>query len=268
MKKLLKLALCLLTVALLAESCSSVAFTGRKRVLMYTDDQISALADESYNEFESTAKPSTNKTYTNMVQQVGKRMTSALENYLRSIGQEDYLSGLKWNYELVQSNEVNAFCLPNGKIVFYEGLMKYTNTPDYIAVVMGHEIAHAVARHGNERMSQQSMLSTAGSVLGAVVGMKTGSTGQAIFESAFGIGSQYGLLLPYSRQHEYEADKIGLIIMAMAGYDVDQAPIFWEKMTEGSSSSTPELLSTHPSDANRIKKIMEVIPEAKSYIGK
>lgn len=265
MKKILsKIAVVLLLTAVIT-ACGTVAFTGRKQMLIYSDSQISSLSEQSYSEFMSTTKASTNKSQTSMVQQVGKRMTSALESYLNSVGQSNYLEGLTWNYNLVQNSEVNAFCMPSGKIVFYEGIMQYTNTPDFIAVVMGHEIAHAVARHGNERMSQEAMVGTIGSVLQQMISNNTSTGTQALFNVAFGLGGEYGIILPYSRKHEYEADKIGLIIMAMAGYNVDQAPIFWEKMTENSSSSTPEFLSTHPSDANRIAKIKEAIPEAKAF---
>lgn len=247
--------------------CSSVAFTGRKRVLLYSDSQISSLSDQSYQEFMTKAKLSTNKQMQAAVQEVGRKMTVALEKYLTSVGATHYLQGLKWDFQLVQSEEVNAFCLPNGKIVFYEGIMKFTNTPDYIAVVMGHEIAHAVAQHGNERMSQQNLMNMAGSLLSSVAGRKSDTT-QALFEIAFGLGGQLGVVLPYSRKHEYEADRIGLIIMAMAGYDVDKAPIFWQAMSAKGGPTIPEFLSTHPSDENRIKKIIEAIPDAKAYIGK
>ncbi len=267
MKRYFKRIVYAVVAVMVTVACSSVAFTGRKRVLLYSDSQISSLSDQSYQEFMTKAKLSNNKQMITAVQEVGNKMTTALEKYLTSIGETHYLQGLKWNFQVVESEEVNAFCLPNGKIVFFEGIMKFTNTPDYIAVVMGHEIAHAVAQHGNERMSQQNLMSMAGSVLSSVAGRKSDAT-QAIFNIAFGLGGQYGVILPYSRKHEYEADRIGLIIMAMAGYDVDKAPIFWQAMSANSGPSIPEFLSTHPSDENRLKKLIEAIPDAKTYIGK
>ncbi len=267
MKRYFKRIVYAVVAVMVTVACSSVAFTGRKRVLLYSDSQISSLSDQSYQEFMTKAKLSTNKQMTTAVQEVGRKMTNALEKYLASVGQTHYLQGLKWDFQLVQSEDVNAFCLPNGKIVFFEGIMKYTNTPDYIAVVMGHEIAHAVAQHGNERMSQQNLMNMAGSVLSSVAGRKSDAT-QAVFNIAFGLGGQYGVILPYSRKHEYEADRIGLIIMAIAGYDVDKAPIFWQAMSAKSGASIPEFLSTHPSDENRIKKIIEAIPDAKAYANK
>ena len=266
--KTLLLAAGAVIISLIAVSCSTVAFTGRRRLLMYSDSQITSLSDQSYASMMGTMKLSENKAQTAMVVAVGQRLTSALTAYLASVGESSLLEGLKWEYNLVQSPEVNAFCMPNGKIVFYEGIMPYCTTPDYIAVVMGHEIAHAIARHGNERMSQQSVLNTAGALASTVIGVSTNSQTQALFNLAYNVGGEYGVLLPFSRKHELEADEIGLIIMAVAGYDVDKAPLFWQKMSEGGTASVPEVLSTHPSDANRINHIMKCIPKAKEYAAK
>ena len=153
----------------------------------------------------------------------------------------------------------SLICLPSGKIVFYEGILKYADTPDYIAVVMGHEMAHAIAKHGNERMSQQTAMNILGNVASEVIGVKKGNTAQALFNLGFGLGSQVGVLLPYSRKHEYEADKIGMYIMDIAGYDINAAPEFWEKMTEGKSSDASDFMSTHPSDRKRIEALKEAI---------
>lgn len=259
MKKSLKITAALATVALFAASCGVVSFTGRKQVLLYTDSEIAALSDESYTEFMSTAKESSDSAATKTLREVGNKMTAALESYLEKNGQSSALSGLSWEFQLVESTEVNAFCLPNGKIVFYEGIMSYANTPDYIAVVMGHEIAHAIAKHGNERMSQESIVNLLGSAASEAIGAKKGATAQNIFNIGFGVGSQVGVLLPYSRKHEYEADKIGVYIMKLAGYDINAAPEFWEKMMEGGSSSATDFLSTHPSDAKRVAALKEVI---------
>lgn len=259
MKKSLKIVAALAALMLLAVSCGVVSFTGRRQVLLFSDSEIAALSDESYAEFMSTAKISSDADASAMLKGVGDRMVSALESYMKSHDMESALRGLKWEYQLVESEEVNAFCMPNGKIVFYEGILKYADTPDYIAVVMGHEMAHAVAKHGNERMSQQAALNMAGAVAGEVIGAKKGTAAKNLFNIGFGIGSQAGVLLPYSRKHEYEADKIGMYIMDIAGYDVNAAPEFWEKMLDGKNPNTNDFLSTHPSDAKRIAALNEAI---------
>ena len=259
MRKVFKLSAAICIISLLVASCGVVSFTGRKQILLFSDSEIAALSDESYSEFMSTATPSSDVAATRMLNEVGSRMVTALESYLRSHGQSSSLNGLTWEFQLVKSSEVNAFCMPSGKIVFYEGILKYADTPDHIAVVMGHEMAHAIARHGNERMSQQSALNLLGSMASEVIGLKKGADAQALFNLGFGVGSQYGFLLPYSRQHEYEADKIGMYIMDIAGYDINAAPKFWEKMTSGKSGSTNDFFSTHPSDAKRIAALEEAI---------
>ena len=259
MKKSFKIIAALTAVVLFAVSCGVVSFTGRKQILLFSDSEITALSEESYNEFMKTATVSTNAAATKTLRSVGEKMVTALESYMKTNGQSSALSGLKWEFQLVNSSEVNAFCMPSGKIVFYEGILKYADTPDYIAVVMGHEMAHAIAKHGNERMSQQSVLNMLGSVASEAIGAKKGAAVQSLFNIGFGIGSQAGILLPYSRQHEYEADKIGVYIMDLAGYDVKAAPAFWEKMLDGKRPSTNDFFSTHPSDAKRIAALKETI---------
>lgn len=259
MGKSLKILAALAAVALLVASCGVVSFTGRKQMLLFSDSEIMALSDQSYAEFMSTASVSKDAAGTKMVKQVGEKMVAALESYLNRNGQSDALKGLKWEFQLVNSAEVNAFCMPSGKIVFYEGILKYANTPDYIAVVMGHEMAHAIAKHGNERMSQQSVMNLLGSAASEIIGEKKGAAAQNLFNIGFAVGSQAGVLLPYSRKHEYEADKIGMYIMDIAGYDVNAAPAFWEKMMDGKSAGQSDFLSTHPSDEKRIAALKEAI---------
>ncbi len=259
MKHVLKTVAALSTAAILAISCGVVSFTGRKQILLFSDSEIAALSDESYTEFMNTAQISTNTAATKTLNEVGSRMVTALESYLKSHGQSSALSGLTWEFQLVASSEVNAFCMPSGKIVFYEGILNYADTPDYIAVVMGHEMAHAIAKHGNERMSQEAALNMLGSMASEVIGEKKGKSAQNLFDLGFGIGSQYGFLLPYSRQHEYEADKIGMYIMDIAGYDINAAPKFWKKMTAGQTGNSNDFFSTHPSDDKRIAALEEAI---------
>ena len=259
MKKSTKLISAIATTILMVTSCGVVSFTGRKQILLFSDSEITALSDQSYAEFMSTAKVSKDAAATKMLKDVGKKMVSALESYMQSHGQSSTLTGLTWDFQLVESEEVNAFCMPSGKIVFYEGILEYADTPDYIAVVMGHEIAHAIAKHGNERMSQESAMNLIGSVASEIVGAKKGATAQNLFNLGFGIGSQAGVILPYSRKHEYEADKIGMYLMYLAGYDINAAPAFWEKMLDGKNPNTNDFFSTHPSDAKRIAALKEAI---------
>ena len=259
MKLSLKNIAAVAAAVLMTASCGVVSFTGRRQILMFSDGEIAALSDESYKEFMNTARLSSDPEATRMLKGVGQKMVSALESYMKKNGQEEALSGLTWEFQLVDSAAVNAFCLPNGKIVFFDGILKYADTPDYIAVVMGHEMAHAIAKHGNERMSQEAAVNLLGSLASDAVGLKKGAAAQNLFNIGFGIGSQVGLLLPYSRKHEYEADKIGMYIMDIAGYDVNAAPEFWEKMLEGGSGMSNDFLSTHPSDAKRIAALKEAI---------
>lgn len=259
MKLSLKNIAAVAAAVLITASCGVVSFTGRRQILMFSDGEIAALSDESYKEFMNTARLSSDPEATRMLKGVGQKMVSALESYMKKAGQEDALSGLTWEFQLVDSAAVNAFCLPNGKIVFFDGILKYADTPDYIAVVMGHEMAHAIAKHGNERMSQEAAVNLLGSLASDAVGLKKGAAAQNLFNIGFGIGSQVGLLLPYSRKHEYEADKIGMYIMDIAGYNVNAAPEFWEKMLEGGTGMSNDFLSTHPSDAKRIAALKEAI---------
>jgi predicted Zn-dependent protease len=259
MKLSLKNIAAVAAAVLITASCGVVSFTGRRQILMFSDGEIAALSDESYKEFMNTARLSSDLEATRMLKGVGQKMVSALESYMKKNGQEEVLSGLTWEFQLVDSAAVNAFCLPNGKIVFFDGILKYADTPDYIAVVMGHEMAHAIAKHGNERMSQEAAVNLLGSLASDAVGLKKGAAAQNLFNIGFGIGSQVGLLLPYSRKHEYEADKIGMYIMDIAGYDVNAAPEFWEKMLEGGTGMSNDFFSTHPSDAKRIAALKEAI---------
>jgi len=251
-------------ISLIIISCGKVMITGRNQFLLFDQGQITTLSNQAYTEIMSKSTLSSNASYNRMVNQVGVNLTNAVSRYVNENGINNALDGLNWKFEVVKDPSVNAFCLPNGNIVFYEGIMKITNTPDLVAVVMGHEIAHALAKHGNERMSQEAVAGVAGQVIGTLISDKPQQT-QALFGLAFALGSQLGVLLPYSRKHEYEADRLGLIIMAMAGYDINVAPGFWQSMSQG-GEKMPEFFSTHPSDANRIKKINEVLPEAAKYL--
>lgn len=248
-----------LIVLLLLQSCSTVPLTGRRQLSLVSDTEILALSNQSYASYMKTAKRSSNIKQRILVERCGKKIQQAVETYFRIQGQTALLNGYKWEFVLVKDNTPNAFCLPGGKVVVYEGILPYTKTEAGLAVVLGHEIAHAVAKHSNERISQQLLVETGGSVLNMLMGAKS-ETSQKVVASIYGLGSNYGVMLPFSRKQEYEADKLGLIFMAMAQYNPKEAIEFWTRMSSGKSAKTPEFLSTHPADANRIASIKSILP--------
>jgi predicted Zn-dependent protease len=254
-------------ILLVLVGCSTVALTGRKQIMLVSDAQILEASNLHYAEFMSTAKLSTNTAATKQIQKIGVNIATAVETYLKENGREADLAGFSWAFSLVEDPNINAFCVPGGKVVFYEGILPICADENGLAVVMGHEIAHAVAKHGNERMSQQILAQTGMSVAGVALS-STSELTQQLMGSVFGLGVNYGLILPYSRKHEYEADRLGMIFMAMAGYDPAGAVAFWERMTAGKDGSVPEFLSTHPSDTKRIQAMQKVLPEAQGYYKK
>jgi len=258
------LKLIILSFVILIHACSTVPLIGRKQMSLLPESNMVEMSLTSYSQFLKENKLSSNNAQTDMVKRVGARVSVAVEKYLSENGFADRVADFKWEFNLVESKDPNAWCMPGGKVVFYTGILPLTQNDAGIAVVMGHEIAHAVARHGNERMSQQMIQQYGGIALSEVIKSKPEET-QAIFQTAFGLGSQYIVMLPYSRLHEYEADKLGLIFMAMAGYDPNEAIGFWERMAAGSAGKMPEFLSTHPVEANRIQAIRNFLPEALKY---
>ncbi len=248
-------------------SCGSVPLTGRRQVLLVSDQEVLSSSLTQYNDYIKTAKLSTNKSRTDQVVRVGKRIAAATEEYLRANGMEAEIKQFAWEFNLVNDAQINAFCMPGGKIVVYEGLLNLVDSDDELAVVVGHEVAHAVAKHSNERMSQQLLTQYGAAVLDqAVSGSSTAV--QSLAGTVYGLGAQYGVMLPYSRKHEYEADYMGLIFMSIAGYNPDKAVSFWTKMSAASNANVPEIMSTHPSDTNRIAEIQKFLPEAKKYLKK
>ena len=225
-------------------------------VILLSAGDVCVAKDSSLSAEESL---SSNATATRTIKAVGKKMVSALEAYIKEHRMDDAMSGLRWEFLLLDSDEVNAFCSPDGKIAFLEGILKYASTPDYIAVVMGHEMAHALAKHGRNRQTVATLVGLIGVVASEVVGAKKGDLAQTLFNLGFNVGSQLGVLLPYSRKQEYEADKIGLYIMQIAGYDINAAPVFWERMMAGNESTQLDFLSTHPSDEKRIAALRKAI---------
>lgn len=263
MKKLMCLAIALLMLA----GCSSVPLTGRRQVLLVSDQEVLSSSLTQYNDYIKTATKSSNATQSAMVTRVGKKIATATEQYLKQNGLESEVKNFAWEFNLVKDDQVNAFCMPGGKIVVYEGLMKIIGSEDELAVVVGHEVAHAVAKHSNERMSQQLMAQYGAAILGQAVSNKSAAV-QQVASTVYGVGAQYGVMLPFSRKHETEADYMGLVFMTMAGYNPDVALNFWKKMSAGSSGSTPEFMSTHPSDATRIADIQKALPDIKAKYGK
>lgn len=254
--------------ALLMASCgstSTVPVTGRKQHLLVSDEQVLSLSSKEYTDYMKTAKPSTNATNTAMVKRVGQRLASAVEKYLTDHNQADELKNYSWEFNLVQDNTANAFCMPGGKIVVYEGILPITQNESALAIVLGHEIAHAVAKHSAEQLSKQMRSQYGQQILGAVLtSAGASSTTSAVAQNVFGLGSKFSNL-HYSRSNESEADHMGLIFAAMAGYDPNVATSFWQRMAASSQNSTPAFLSDHPSDAKRISDIQKWMPEALTY---
>lgn len=254
----------LVAIMLLFAGCGSVPVTGRKQLNLVSNQEVLTLSLQQYDEFMKSAPVSTDKTNTAMVQRVGRNIANAVETYLKNNGYADELASYAWEFNLVKSTDVNAFCMPGGKIVVYEGILPITQNETGLAVVIGHEVAHAVAKHSNERMSQQLVTQYGTAAVGTALGGASQGVQQAA-AVALGLGSQYGILLPYSRKQELEADELGLIFMAMAGYDPTAASAFWTRMSQNSGGSTPEFMSTHPSDNTRIQQIQKYLPEALKY---
>ena len=239
-----------------------VPVTGRKVRLWVSDEQVLSLSAQEYQSYLKTAKISTNAANTAMVQKVGKRLAAAVETYLRNNNRLDAIHNYSWEFNLVQDNSANAFCMPGGKIVVYEGLLPVTQSEDALAIVLGHEIAHAVAKHSAEQLSTQVKQQAGAKLLGAVLGATgVSNTTSLLTQTAFSLGSKLGSL-KYSRDNESEADYMGLIFAAMAGYDPSVAVSFWQRMASSTTNSRLAFLSDHPSDAKRIASIQKWLPTA------
>jgi predicted Zn-dependent protease len=254
----------LFIIALTLYSCGSVPITGRRQLNLVSDAEILSLSSDQYSDFIKTAKKSTDRAAVAQVETVGSRIAAAVAAYYKANGQEKLLEGYQWEFTLVDDAQVNAFCMPGGKIVVYSGILPYTKDETGLAVVVGHEVGHAIAKHANERMSQQVALSYGGAAVGAALG-KSSALIQTIGSQVFGLGAQVGVMLPFNRKQELEADRLGMILMAMAGYDPSATLPFWERMSQQGGSKPIEFLSTHPSDATRIASIQKEIPEAMKY---
>lgn len=263
--KLLKIFAPIILLALTVYYCSTVPITGRSQLSLVSASEMNAMSFQQYNEFLKQSKLSSNKAEVDMVKRIGVRIQNAVETYFAEKNMSDQLNGYQWEFNLVESEEVNAWCMPGGKVVVYTGILPITKDETGLAVVMGHEIAHAIAQHGAERMSQ-GLLQQLGGVALSVALADQPETTQNLFLTAYGVGTTLGVILPYSRTHESEADRLGLIFMSMAGYDPSAAVDFWTRMAaQKGGAAPPEFLSTHPSDETRIADIKKHLPEALQY---
>lgn len=248
----------LLLLLAAAAACQSVPYTKRSSLVLVSAGEEASLGESAYKQELSKARLSTDAAAAAMVRRVGERIAAAADK-----------PDFKWEFSLIDDPAINAWCLPGGKVAVYTGILPITRDEDGLAVVMGHEIAHALARHGSERMSQGLLAQFGGAALGAAMASKP-AVAQQLAQQAYGAGATVGVLLPFSRTHESEADRIGLILMAKAGYEPGAAVGFWGRMAQagGGKDSTPEFLRTHPADAKRIADIEKHLPEARGYLKK
>ena len=258
----------LLSFVVILGACTTVPFTGRKQLQLLPASEMNAMALENYGTFLKENKLSTNKADAALLNKVGNKIKVAVEDYLIKQGQQKVIEGYVWEFNLIESPTVNAWAMPGGKIVFYTGIMDICKDETGIAVVMSHEIAHVIANHGNERMSQGLITQLGGLGLSMALKEKPQET-RNLFLGAYGVSSNLLVTLPFSRTHEFEADKIGLIFMAMAGYNPEAGIDFWTRMEAQSNGQAPtEFLSTHPTHEHRIQAMKDFLPEAKTYAKK
>lgn len=247
-------------------SCATNPFTGKKTMALVSNDSLFPSAFQQYNQFLTENKVLTGTKDSEMIKRVGERIAIASERWLNANGYQGYLNDYKWEYNLVDDQTVNAWCMPGGKIVFYTGILEVAQNETAVAVIMGHEVAHALANHGQQRMSAayvQQGLALAGNI--AIQDEQT----RNIFNQSYGIGSNVLGMLPFSRAHETEADKIGLILTALAGYNPDEGAELWKRMAaKGGGQAPPEFLSTHPANETRIKELQQLAPKAKEEAAK
>lgn len=249
-------------------ACAEVPITHRKGLHLVPQSELLTLSLREYDQVLKKSKLSTNQKKVQMVRSVGERIARASEAFLRDSGRVSQIQDYKWEFNLIEDDKmVNAWAMPGGKVAVYTGILPITQDETGLAVVMGHEVAHAMADHGNERMSQGLLASMGGIALSVALSKKPQQT-RELFMTAFGVGATVGLLLPYSRLHESEADRIGLMLMARAGYDPREAVPFWERMNKKEGPRPPEFLSTHPAPASRIANLNVYIPEALPYYQK
>ncbi len=245
-------------------SCSTNPFTGKQSLNFVSNSELFPSSFQQYGAFLKENKVISGTQDAKRVETVGMKIKAAAERWLKANGQPEYLNGYQWEYKLVDNKEVNAWCMPGGKIVVYSGILPVTKDDAGLATVLGHEVSHALANHGAQRMSA-AQLQQLGAVGVAVATGNQSAEKQQMWQQYYGIGSEVGVMLPFSRSNETEADKIGLILMAIAGYNPDMAITFWSRMAASSNGNKPpEFLSTHPADATRIENLKRLVPEAKA----
>ncbi len=244
------------------QACQRNAITGRNQLSLVPESEVQAMALAEYSQFINTNKVIQINSSSNavMVQRVGNRLINAITQYYKANNLSNELVGYKWEINLVEDKSINAWCMPGGKIVVYSGLLPVTQNETALSIVMGHEIAHALAKHGSERMSQGLIQQLGGVALSAAIQNKPAET-QGLFNTAYGLGSNLGYILPFNRNNELEADKYGLMFAALANYDPREAIPFWQRMSQQGGAKPPEFLSTHPSDERRIADLQAMMPE-------
>ncbi|TYB79850.1 M48 family metallopeptidase [Bizionia myxarmorum] len=256
----LKLKIVSILTLVLVVSCATNPFTGNQTMALVSNDQIFPSAFQQYNQVLSENKIVTGTSQSEMIARVGERIATSAERWLNANGYQGYLKDYKWEYKLIEDKTVNAWCMPSGKIAFYTGILPIAENETAIAAIMGHEVAHALANHGQQRMSAayiQQGVALAGNVL-----IEDNQT-RDIFNQSYGIGTEVGVMLPFSRSHETQADEIGLILMAVAGYNPEEAANLWKRMDANSGGQgPPEFLSTHPANASRIQNLTNLVPKA------
>ena len=252
-------------ILLIVLGCATVPLTERKTLRLVSDSELATLSFQQYSEVLKKSKLSNDPGKVHLVKRVGERIARASEAFMKDSGMEADIKNYKWEFNLIEDDQVaNAWCMPGGKVAVYTGILPITHDESGLAVVMGHEIAHAIANHGNERMSEALLVQLGGASLSLALSKEPALTNQ-VFMAAYGLGANVGILLPYSRVHESEADRIGLVLMAKAGYDPRVAVPFWQRMNEKGGARPPEFLSTHPAPETRIKQIQALIPEAMKH---
>ena len=265
MKQIKSKLIVLCGLLLLLSGCSEVAITGRRQFNLVPDSTMNSMAFQQYSEFLTQNTLSKNYSDTQMVKRVGNRIQKAVEQYCAQNDMSEMLQGYQWEFNLIEDDQLNAWAMPGGKVVVYTGLLKVTKSEAGLATVMGHEIAHVFAKHGAERMTQSLIVEMGGMALSKALSNKPAQT-KNLFMQSYGLGTQVGVLLPYSRVQETEADHLGLIFMAMAGYNPQEAINFWQRMSVEKQGSQPiEFLSTHPTDSKRIQNLQELLPKAMQY---
>ncbi len=267
--KIIFKAICIALISvLLLSGCATVPITGRKQLILISCSELNSLSKDNYRKLLAESELSRDSDKVQMVRSIGSKIARSTESFLIGNGMSDMIGNFAWEFNLIEDTAVNAFALPGGKVAVYSGILKYTQNEDGLAVVIAHEIAHVIAKHGGERMSQMMLAQFGHTMITQALEEKTQTTQQFLM-LAYGVSMNLGVVLPYSRLHEKEADRIGLILMAQAGYNPQEAIPFWERMSNArKGAQMPEFLSTHPASETRINAIRECLHEALKYYKK